>query len=93
MPTTIIEYSDAQSPRNHYPARIVSPSRSGPCCFSDMEPLGDPRQEERWVSQYKRCRTCGYTVRLIVHPVPDAALLAELRQTLAVAFQRNVPDY
>jgi hypothetical protein len=93
MSTTIIEYSDTRSPQNRYPARIVSPSRSGPCCFSEMETLGEPHQEERWVSQYKRCRTCGYAVRLVVRPVPDAALLAELRQTLAVAFQRNVPDY
>ena len=31
--------------------------------------------------------------RQVVRQVPDEALIAELRQTLAVAFQRNVPDY
>jgi hypothetical protein len=58
-----------------------------------MEELGTSRQETRWVYQYKRCRTCGFTVRLILHEVPDAILLAELRRTLETAFQRNVPDY
>ena len=93
MPTTIIEYSDTRRPQNRYPARIVSPSRSGSCCFLDMETLGEPLREGQWVYQYKRCTTCGYAVRLIVRQVPDEALIAELRQTLAVAFQRNVPDY
>jgi len=93
MPTTIIEYSDTRQPQNRYPRHIVSPSRSGPCCFSDMEAIGDLHREGQWVFQYKRCRTCGFAVRLIVRQVPDEALIAELRQSLAVAFQRNVPDY
>ena len=37
---TIVEYTDRKVPRNRYPRRIVSPSHSSPCCFSDMEELG-----------------------------------------------------
>jgi hypothetical protein len=93
MPTTIVEYTDSRPPQNCYPARIVSPTRSGPCCFSDMEPLGEAHRDGQWVYQYKRCRSCGYAVRLIVRQVPDEALLVELRKTLAVAFSRNDPDF
>ncbi len=92
MPT-IVEYTDTRPPQNLYPERIISPSRSGPCCFSEMEPLGESHREGQWVYQYKRCRTCGYTVRLIVRQVADEALIAELRKTLAVTFSRNNPDY
>ena len=58
-----------------------------------MEPVGGPQQEGRWVFQYKRCRTCGYAVRVVVREIPDAALIADLRQILATSFQRNVPDF
>jgi hypothetical protein len=90
---TIVEYTDQQAPQNRYPERIVSPSHSGPCCFSDMDEIGASRHEGRWVYGYKCCRTCGFTVRVILHQVPDAILLADLRRTLATAFQRNVPDF
>jgi hypothetical protein len=90
---TIVEYTDTQPARNAYPTRIVSPTRSGPCCFSDMEPVGVPHQDGHWICQYKRCRTCGYAVRLIVRELPDAALIADLRRILDTSFQRNVPDY
>ena len=89
---TIVEYTDTKAPQNCYPERIVSPSHSGPCCFSDMEEIGTSRQEAGWVYGYKRCRTCGFTVRVILRQIPDAVLLADLRRTLANAFQRNVPD-
>jgi hypothetical protein len=89
---TIIEYTDRKAPRNRYPERIVSPLRSGPCCFSDMEEVGKPEEEGRWVFQYKRCRNCGFAVRVILREIPDAALAAELRRTLANSFVRNVPD-
>ena len=46
MPT-IIEYTDKKQPENQFPERIVSPVRSGPCCFSDMEGLGEPQAEGR----------------------------------------------
>ena len=92
MPT-IVEYADTKVPLNRYPHRIISPSHSGPCCFSDMEELGAAEQEGRWMVQYKRCRRCGFTVRVVLRQLLDAKLAAELRQILATAFQRNVPEY
>jgi hypothetical protein len=89
---TIVEYTDQKRPKNQYPERIISPIRSGPCCFSDMEEIGKPQEDSRWVFQYKRCRKCGFTVRVILREIPDAALAAELRRTLANSFVRNVPD-
>ncbi len=89
---TIVEYTDEKQPRNQYPRRIVSPVRSGPCCFMEMEDLGQPRVDGHWVFQYKRCRTCGFALRVILREVPDAALIADLRKILANSFVRNVPD-
>jgi hypothetical protein len=86
---TIVEYSGHKKPKNRYPECIVSPPRSGPCCFSDMEEIGEPQQDGRWVFQYKRCRKCGFAVRVILREIPNAALVAELRQTLANAFARG----
>ena len=91
MPT-IVTYTDRKPAANRYPHRIVSPCRPGPCCFTDMEEVGTARQEGRWVFQYRRCRQCGFTVRVIVREIPDAALAQELRQILARTFVRNVPD-
>ena len=91
MPT-IIEYTDKKQPENQFPERIVSPVRSGPCCFSDMEGLGEPQAEGRWIYVYKRCRKCGFTTRVILRQRPDDTLVASLRETLARAFQRNVPS-
>jgi hypothetical protein len=90
---TIVEYNDQKQPENRFPDRIVSPTRSGPCCFSDMEELGAPQQEGHWLYQYKCCKRCGFTVRVILREIPDEALIAELREILATSFQRNVPDF
>jgi hypothetical protein len=57
-----------------------------------MEEIGKPQEDSRWVFQYKRCKKCGFTVRVILREIPDAALAAELRRTLANSFVRNVPD-
>ncbi len=89
---TIVEYTDQKVPQNLYPERIISPSRSKSCCFGDMEEIGTLQREGRWEYQYKRCRQCGFTVRLIRQELPDAALVAELRHILENSFQRNVPD-
>ncbi len=89
---TIVEYTDEEQPKNQYPQRIVSPLRSGPCCFTDMEEVGKPQEDGRWVFQYKRCRTCGFALRVILREIPDAALVADLREILANAFVRNVPE-
>jgi len=89
---TIVEYTDQKPPANRYPRRIVSPSRSGPCCFSATEELGTPQEDARWVYQYRRCRQCGFAVRVILHEIPDAALIASLREGLTHSFMRNIPD-
>jgi hypothetical protein len=89
---TIVEYTDEKQPKNLYPQRIVSPVRSGPCCFTDMEEIGKPQENGRWVFQYKRCRKCGFTLRVILREIPDAGLAAELRKILANSFVRNVPE-
>ena len=86
---TIVEYTAEKRPENHYPMRIISPPHCGACCFSDMEEVGDPQAESHWLFQYKRCRRCGFTVRVILREILDAALAAELRQTLAKSFVRD----
>jgi hypothetical protein len=91
MPT-IVKYTDQQRSENEYPRRIVSPSRPGPCCFSEMAEVGNAKEEGRWVFQYRRCRTCGFTVRVILREIPDSNLVKELRRTLLTSFVRNVPD-
>jgi len=88
---TIVEYTDRKIPRNGYPRLIVSPCHSGSCCFSDMEEVGAAAQEGRWVVQYKRCRRCGFTVRVVLRELLDTKLAAELRQILATAFCRKDP--
>lgn len=91
MPT-IVTYTDREPASNQYPQRIVSPSRPKSCCFTDMEEVGPARREDRWEFQYRRCRQCGFTVRVLLREIPDAALAQELRQILANSFVRNVPD-
>jgi hypothetical protein len=90
---TIVEYTDQKPPENQYPMRIISPSHSGPCCFSEMEEIGEPQQDARWVFQYTRCKKCGFAVRVIVRELPNEALIADLKTILATAFVRNVPDF
>ena len=91
MPT-IVEYSDQKPPTNRYPHRIISPSRAAGCCFSDMEEVGTPQQDGHWVHQYRRCRQCGFAVRVILREIPDTTLAKSLRATLARSFVRNIPE-
>jgi hypothetical protein len=90
---TIVEYTDRKAPRNSYQQRIISPSHSSPCCSAGMEELGAAEQEGHRMVQYKRCRRCGFTVRVVPHALLDTKLAAELRQTLSTAFRRNNPKY
>jgi hypothetical protein len=90
MPT-IVEYADTKVPLNRYPHRIISPSHSSPCCFSDTEEIGPEAHGDHWVYRYKRCRVCGFTVRVVLRTIPDAALLASVRKILSTTFQRNSP--
>jgi hypothetical protein len=86
---TIVKYTDQKRPENLYPARIISPPRSGPCCFSDMEEIGEPQEEGHKVFQYKRCKKCGFALRVILRETVDATLAAGLRRTLAKSFLRD----
>lgn len=86
---SIVVYTDGQPPKNEYPTRIVSPLRSGPCCFTAMEEVGTELGEERWVYRYKRCTQCGFTVRVIERVIPDERLKADLRETLRTQFVRG----
>ena len=88
MPT-IVEYTERKLPRNAYPMQIVSPPAPGPCCWSHMVGVGDPQEEGQWLLQYRRCATCGFTVRLALRAVPDAVLLEKLRRALKSSFVRN----
>ncbi len=88
---TIVEYTDRKKPQNLYPRRIISPARPKPCCYSDMEEIGTSHDTVRWVYRYKRCRHCGFTVRVIVRAIPDEAAVAQLRRILATSFERNSP--
>lgn len=90
--STIVRYTDREPAANRYPQRIVSPCRPGSCCFTDMEDVGTTRHNGRWVFQYRRCRQCGFAVRVILREIPDAVLADELRQILARSFVRKVPD-
>ncbi len=86
---TIIEYTSKKAPENQFPSRIVSPPQSSSCCFSNMETVGPPRTDGRWLVQYKRCPQCGFTVRAVLRYLPDPQLGAELRKTLKTLFLRN----
>jgi hypothetical protein len=84
---TIVRYTDRQPALNTYPDRIVSPTRSGPCCFTDMETIGPLQREGQWVFRYRRCRHCGFTVRAILYMVPDPALIASVQAAFATLFR------
>lgn len=86
---TIVEYTDQKRPENLYPVRIISPPRPGPCCFSDMEEVGEPQEDDRWIFQYRRCKRCGFALRVILREIPNASLAADLRKTLANSFVRD----
>jgi hypothetical protein len=80
-----VEYTDTQAPRNQYPYRIISPAHSIPCCVATMEEIGPEAQGAHWVYRSKRCRACGFTVRLVVRALPAAALLPSRRKALSIA--------
>lgn len=90
---TIIEYTDRKAPQNLYPVRIISPTSAGPCCYADMEEIGASGRTARWVFQYRRCRHCGFTVRVIVRPILHEAALTALRKILAKSFLRKAPNF
>lgn len=92
MPT-IVKYTNETPPENLYPWQIVSPSRSGPCCFFEMEEIGETQRDGRWEYVYKRCWRCGFTVQVILRTVPNEVLAAKLRSDLRRMFRRNLPGW
>ena len=82
MPT-IVTYTDAEPPRAQFPQRIISPTHSSPCCSSEMEDVGMVQADERYEYAYRRCQSCGFTVRMIVRPVVDEAQFAAVRKLFA----------
>ncbi len=64
--STIVVYSETEKPANRYPKVIVSPPNPGPCCFERMRQVGKEHGEEQGDYVYKRCATCGFTVKYYV---------------------------
>ena len=91
--STIVTYTDREPARNQYPRRIVSPRRPKSCCFTDMAEVGPTHREDRWEYQYRRCRACGFTVRVLLRAIPDAAestadpIVASRGRTIVVVAQ------
>ena len=81
----IIEYRDDRAPENDYPRRIISPTAPSACCMDHMEQIGHGGFDANWRFFYKRCRTCGFTVRCFYAPSLIAIFeeAREIRVTLA----------
>ncbi len=90
MPT-IVTYSDTHPPVDHFPDCISSPTHASPCCTANMDTLGHLGREDRFEYTYRRCRTCGFTVRGIVRYLPDERRLADLRRLLATTLTKGMP--
>ena len=88
---SLVPYTDQEPPANRDPHRIIAPPRAGDCCFSAMEWLDVPQRDARGGYQDRRCRRCGFAVRVLLREVPDPTLVNSLRDALAHAFVRNVP--
>ena len=64
---TIVEYSAEKRARNSYPNKIISPPSPSECCFMHMKRIGEVHVEgEGHRFYYKRCTSCGFTVREFV---------------------------
>ena len=57
-----------------------------------MEWLDAPQRDVRWVYQDRRCRRCGFAVRVILCEIPGTTLMNSLREELARSVLRNVPE-
>ena len=57
-----------------------------------MERLDAPQRDARWVYQDRRCRRCGFAVRVILCEIPDTTRVNSLREELASSFMRNIPE-
>ncbi len=61
----IVEYTSARNPANLYPEKIISPPSPSACCAVAMEQVGEVQWDGVWPFVYRRCATCGYTVRRV----------------------------
>ncbi|MBI2884100.1 MAG: hypothetical protein HYY11_09410 [Candidatus Methylomirabilis oxyfera] len=59
----IVKYATDQTARNNFPYEIVSPPYPSRCCLNRMKRMGALQQEEERQFYYRRCETCGFTVR------------------------------
>jgi len=66
--TTIVKYNGMKAPYKGYPEQIVSPLFPASCCVALMERVGEIEWEKGFSYYYRRCRTCGYTVRHFLPP-------------------------
>ena len=89
--TNIVEYDERRATLNAYPDRIISPPHPSECCFSGMEQVGDVEEDGSWLFIYKRCRTCGYTVRhfLMMSPKAMGTIRADLHRSMQVKHGQN----
>ena len=69
---SIVKYDNQKTAVNAYPEWIISPRHPSECCSSGMEQVGDVEEDGNWLYIYKRCRTCGYTVRHFLMMSPKA---------------------
>ncbi len=69
---SIVQYDERKAAVNAYPDRIISPTHPSNCCSFGMEQVGNKEEDGNWLYVYKRCRTCGYTVRHFLMMSPAA---------------------
>ncbi len=81
---SIVEYDERRGTLNAYPDRIISPTHPSECCSFGMEQVGDVEEDGSWLFIYKRCQTCGYTVRhfLMLSPKAMRAMRDDLLRSM-----------
>ena len=84
---SIVDYDEGGGTLNAYPDRIISPTHPSECCYSGMEQVGDVEEDGSWLFIYKRCRTCGYTVRHFLMLSPKA--MRTMREDLLRSMDGN----
>jgi hypothetical protein len=60
---TIVKYSTDHAARNNYPHKIISPPFPSRCYGGRMARMGALQGEDERKFYYRRCETCGFTVR------------------------------
>jgi hypothetical protein len=88
---TIVEYDGRRATLNDYPDRIISPPFPSECCAAAMKQVGDVEEDGRWLFIYKRCQSCGYTVRhvLMLSPAAMRSMRDDLLRSIDITHGRN----